>query len=254
MTSRLPSRESLLRMKNALEAVSSAYRAGDYATALDKTEDLKNGSEATAPYCFFRGSMLHYLGRFSEAEASLREGLFLEEKPRQRAVAFNTLASVLMDLERYAEAIEFYENASRAWPDRGSCHRGIAEVYLRQGREFQEALKRAQQAVAIDKRATGMSKEALQHRLGEDLAVLAWALSVNGAGIGTVEFTSEEAVRLCADGSKAILAEAHYHIGQAYFALRESDKSRDHFRSAAEIDSKGIFGAMARSTIARLGM
>jgi tetratricopeptide (TPR) repeat protein len=125
---------------------------------------------------------------------------------------------------------------------------------LRQGREFQEALKRAQQAVAIDKRATGTSKEALQHRLGEDLAVLAWALSVNGAGIGTVEFTSGEAVRLCADGSKAILAEAHYHIGQAYFALQESDKSRDHFRSAAEIDSKGIFGAMARSTIARLGM
>jgi hypothetical protein len=95
MTFRPPSRESLLRMKNALEAVSSAYRAGDYATALDKTEDLKNGSEATAPYCFFRGSMLHYLGRFSEAEASLREGLFLEEKPRQRALAFNTLASVL---------------------------------------------------------------------------------------------------------------------------------------------------------------
>jgi tetratricopeptide (TPR) repeat protein len=164
MTSDTPSPESLLRMKSALEAVSSAYRAGDYTTALEKTENLKDGSQVTAPYCFFRGSMLHYLGRLNEAEASLREGLFLEKQPRQRALAFNTLASVLMDLERYAEAIEFYENASRAWPDRGSSHRGIAEVWLRQGREFREALTEAQQAVAIDKHATGLPKEALKHR------------------------------------------------------------------------------------------
>lgn len=198
--------------------------------------------------------MLRYLGRPKEAEASLREGLFLEKQPRQRALAFNTLASVLMDLERYAEAVEFYENASRAWPDRGSSHRGIAEVFLRQGREFQEALARAQRAVAIDKRATGLPKEALRHRLGEDLAVLAWALSVSGAGLGTIEFVSGESVRLCADGAKAILAEAHYHIGQAYLALHKSDEGREHFRSASEIDPKGIFGAMARSTIGRLGM
>jgi tetratricopeptide (TPR) repeat protein len=250
----LPPRESLLQIKDAIAAVTLAYRAGDYAAALEKTEDLKNGSEATAPYCFFRGSILHYLGRFSEAEASLREGLFLEKQPRQRALAFNTLASVLTDQERYAEAIEFYENASRAWPDRGAGHRGIAEVWLRQGREFQEALKRAQLAVAIDKRATGISRELLEHRLGEDLAVLAWALSANGAGIGTVEFVSGEAVRLCASGAKAILAQVHCHIGQAYLALQETEKSRKHFCSAAEIDPKGIFGTMARSTIARSGM
>ncbi|MGA9975636.1 MAG: hypothetical protein WBP98_12575, partial [Candidatus Sulfotelmatobacter sp.] len=84
-------------MKTTAAAVTSAYHAGDYAAALEKTKDLKNGPEATAPYCFLRGSMLRHLGRFSEAEASLREGLFLEEQPRQRALAFNTLASVLMD-------------------------------------------------------------------------------------------------------------------------------------------------------------
>jgi len=254
MTPGLPSREWLLQMKTAVAAVTSAYHAGDYEAALENTKDLKNGPEATAPYCFLRGSMLRHLGRFSEAEASLREGLFLEEQPRQRALAFNTLASVLMDQERYTEAVEFYENASRAWPDRGASHRGIAEVWLRQGRESQEALKRAQLAAAIDKRATGLTKELLQHRLGEDLAVLAWALSANGAGIGTVEFLSGEAVRLCASAAKAILAQVHYHIGQGYLALQEAEKSREHFCSAAEIDPNGIFGTMARSTIARSGM
>ena len=136
MASGQPSAEWLHRMKSAIEAVTASYRAGDYATALVRTEELKDGSEATAPYYFFRGSMLHYLGRFSEAETSLREGLFLEKEPRRMALALNTLASVLMDQERYAEAIEFFENASRAWPDRGSSRRGIAEVWLRQGREF----------------------------------------------------------------------------------------------------------------------
>jgi tetratricopeptide (TPR) repeat protein len=232
----------------------SAYRAGEYATALEKTENLKDGSAKTAPYCFLRGSMLHYLGRLDEAEASLRDGLFLEEKPHQRALALNTLASVLMDQRRYAEAIEFYENASRAWPDRGACHRGIAEVWLRQGREFGEALKRAQQAVTIDKRATGVSRELLEHRLGEDLAVLAWALSANSAGIGTVEFVSAEAIVLCRSAAKAIVAQVHYHVGQAYLALRSAEKSREHFSFAAELDPQGISGAMARSTIANSSM
>jgi tetratricopeptide (TPR) repeat protein len=249
-----PSPEWQLRLKSAIAAVTSAYRAGDYATALEKTDDLKDRSTITAPYCFFRGSMLHYLGRFGDAEASLREGLFLEEKPHQRALAFNTLASVLMDQQRYVEAIEFYENASRAWLDRGASHRGIAEVWLRQGREFSEALKQAQEAVAIDKRAGGLTKVALEHRLGEDLAVLAWALAANSAGIGTIEFLSGEAIRLCGNAAKAILAQVHYHVGQAYLALQSTEKSLEHFHHAAEIDPQGIFGSMARSTIAKANM
>jgi tetratricopeptide (TPR) repeat protein len=254
MTPGLPSREWLLSTKSAREALMSAYRAGDYTTALAKTEGLKNGSEATGPYCFFRGSMLRHLGRFGEAEASLREGLFLETLQPQRALAFNTLASVLMDQERYTEAIEFYEIASREWPGHGASRRGIAEVWLRQGRELSEALKQAQEAVAIDKRATGLSKELLAQRLGEDLAVLAWALSVNSAGIETVKFLVGEALRLCSDSAVPILTQVHYHSGRAYLSSQEEPKGREHFRQAAEIDPQGIFGAMARSTIARLGM
>lgn len=252
-----PSTEWLFRMKSAVAAVMSAYRAGDYAIALANTEELKDGSEATAPYCFLRGSMLRHLGRFSEAEASLRAGLFLEKTPHSRALAFNTLATVLMDEERYAEAIEFYENASREWPDRGASRRGIAEVWLRQGRELPTALKEAQQAVAIDKRVTAPSQEAktlLRHRLGEDLAVLGWALAANAAGIGTVEFVIGESLRLCNDSAKAILAQVHYHAGQAYLALQNVERSREHFRQAAEIDLQGIFGAMSSSTITKFSM
>ena len=121
-----------IRMITASKAVMAAYRDGDYALALQKTEGLKDGSSKTAEYCFFRGAMLHKLGQFTEAESSLREGLPLQPDDRRKALVYNTLAEVLMEQERFTESIAFFESAGRAWPDRGSNHRGIAEVWLRQ--------------------------------------------------------------------------------------------------------------------------
>jgi len=236
-----------IRTLRAMNAAVAAYRDGDYETALQKAEGLKDGSSRTAEYCFFRGSMLHHLGRFDEAEASLREGLPLEEDPRQKALVYNTLASVLMDSQRYPEAIAFFENAGRAWPDRGSNNRGIAEVWLRQGREFAEALDHARHAVEIDRRATGIEKEALDTRLGEDLGVLAWAVAVNSGDAREVESILAEAFPLCGTKTKPVLAELHYHAGRAYAALNLREKSREHLLQAADIDPQGIFGNMARS-------
>src|SRR5207245_8153629 len=130
--------------------------------------------------------MLHHLGKLDDAESNLREGLALETDPRQRALVYNVIASVLMDQERFPEAIAALENAGRAWPDRGANHRGIAEVWLRQGRESSQALEHARQAVEIDRRATGMEKQELDSRLGEDLAVLAWAVAANSGDIREV--------------------------------------------------------------------
>ena len=107
-----------IRTTKAISAVMAAYRDGDYRTALQKAESLKDGSSNTAEYCFFRGSMLHHLGKFDEAESNLREGLAFETDPRQRALVYNVIASVLMDQERFPESIAFFENAGRAWPDR----------------------------------------------------------------------------------------------------------------------------------------
>lgn len=236
-----------IRTTRAMNAAIAAYRAGDYASALENAEGLKDGSSNTAESCFFRGSMLHHLGRLSEAEASLREGLPLETDERQRALVYNTLASVLMDQERFTEAIAFYENAGRAWPDRGSNQSGIAEVWLRQERELPESLDHARQAVEIDRRATGMKKEALDSRLGEDLAVLAWAVAANSGDAREVESLLAEAFPLCGARTKPILAQIHYHAGRAYAALNMPEKSRDHFHQAMEVDQQGNWGRLARA-------
>lgn len=242
-----------VRTMKAINGVMAAYREGDYETGLQKAEALKNHPANKAEYCFFRGTMLHHLGRLDEAEASLREGLPLEEDPRQRALVYNTLASVLMDQSRYPEAIAFFENAGSAWPDRGSSHSGIAEVWLRQGREFPEALQHARQAVEIDRAASGMKKEALDSRLGEDLAILAWAVAANStivadsSAAAEVESLLAESFQLCGTKTKPILAQIHYQAGKAYEALKMPDKAREHFRQATEVDPKGIYGRLARA-------
>ena len=236
-----------LRKISAIDAVTAAYSEGDYETALRKSENLRTRLSKTAAYCFFRGSMLYHLGRFDEAEASLREGLLMEENPSQKALVYNTLASVFMEMGRYPEAITFFENAGRAWPDRGANHRGLAEVWLRQGREFPEALEHARQAVEIDRRAAGLKKEAIDSRLGEDLAVLAWAVAVNSGNASEVESLFAEAMALVGTKTKPTFAEVHYHAGRAYEALKITEKSRDHLRQAMEADPKGIWGSLAQS-------
>lgn len=237
-----------IRMMLAVKSVMAAYRAGDYVLALQKAERLRDGTSKTPEYCFFRGAMLHKLGQLSEAETSLREGLPLEADDRRKALVYNTLAEVLMDQERFTESIAFFESAGRAWPDRGSNHRGIAEVWLRQGREFSEALDHARQAVEIDRSATGMKKEALDQRLGEDLAVLAWAVAANSGGAHEVESLLTEAFSLCAK-TNPILGQVHYHAGRAYAALQMMEKGHEHFRQAAQIDPQGIFGRLARAML-----
>src|SRR5579864_7006453 len=207
-----------VRTMKAINAVMAAYREGDYETCLQKAEALKNHPDNKAEYCFFRGTMLHHLGRLDEAEASLREGLPLEEDPRQRALVYNTIASVLMD----------------------------------QGR-FPEALDHARQAVEIDRTASGMKKEALDSRLGEDLATLAWAVAANSTVAANQGATTEvesllaESFQLCGTKTKPILAQIYYQAGKAYEALKMPEKAREHFRQAAEVDSKGVYGRLARA-------
>jgi tetratricopeptide (TPR) repeat protein len=231
----------------ATNSLMTAYRSANYTLALVETEKLKRGDSRTPEYCFFRGALLQKLGQFVEAETILREGLPLQPDDRLRALSYNTLAEVLMNQGRFEESIECFRNAGRAWPGRGSNLRGVAEVWLREGYHLAEALDSARQAVEIDRRADGMSTEALDQRLGEDLAVLAWAVAANSGTLSQVEPMLAEAFRLCGTGSKPVLAQLHYHAGRAYKAIEEREKSQEHFRQASAIEPQGVFGGLARA-------
>jgi tetratricopeptide (TPR) repeat protein len=227
----------------------SAYRSGDYATALDKVEELKAGEMGTAPYYFFRGSILRQLGRLKEAEEALRQALFLEKYFQQQALASNTLAVVLCDQRRFKEAIEFYELASRAWPDRGASLRGIAEVLLYEGQDLARALEMSRRAVEIDRRAHGLPKKILDERLGEDISVLAWAGASNGHNSDDTASLLTKAFHLCESSSIPVRAQQHYHAGRAFLLLSNTDEAREHLAKAAGIDPQGTYGRRALSAL-----
>lgn len=239
-----------IRRMITITKVVAAYRYGDYEGALQDAEGLKDGETKTATYCFFRGSMLYYLGRLEDAESVLLEGLPLEENPRKKAVFYEALASVLMNQQRFSDAIAFYEDSARITPDRGACQSGIAEVWLRQGKELPTALECARRGVEIDRRAKEMSgtpekKEVTKLQVGEDLAVLAWAAASNEGRIDEVDSILEEAFSLCGSRSKPILGKIHFHAGKAYEALTLRDKAKQHFRQSAQSDPNGIHGRLA---------
>ena len=224
-----------------------AYRNGDYEGALRIIEGAKGKSLEESAYLYFRGAMLHHLGRLPEAQASLRKGIPLEEHRQWKALAQGTPGAVLMDQERYPEAIAVLENSVKAWPDRGSSHRVIAELWLRQNRELGTALDEARHALEIDRAARGLPQQSLDSRVGEDLATLAWAEAANGASVAAVEGMLSEAAPLCARQAKAIQAQFHYHAGRAYQLLNLPEKSAEQFGWAAEIDPHGQYGRTAWS-------
>jgi tetratricopeptide (TPR) repeat protein len=193
--------------------------------------------------------MLHQLGKFPDAEASLREGLPLQPDARSQALAGNVLGILLTDMERYPEAIQCFEDSIRAWPDRGVGHREIAEAWLRQGRELPEALARARRAVEIDRASPALSAETHDLRVGEDLALLAWAEASNSCDVQQVDSLLAEAFPLCANAAKMVQAQQHYYAGRAYSALQVLEKAAEHFLEARTVDLQGQFGRLAAAAV-----
>jgi tetratricopeptide (TPR) repeat protein len=232
------------------QKVTDAYRRGEYEEGLRLAETLKKGRTETAAYCFHSGKLLYELGRLDEAEGTLRAGLARENASRPKALAREALGRVLLELERYEEATESFEACVLDFPQRGAGHRGVAEVWLRQGIQSDDALTRARQAAELDRAASGLKKEIYNFNLGEASAALAWAVAVQSRDGAEVDKLVARAMLLCREESKPLAAQVNYHAGMAYAALGNTSQSAHYFRAAAEVDPSGNFGR--RATAARL--
>ena len=238
---------SLGNQRNALQAVMDTHRRGDYETALHAAEGLRVGGGATPAYCYFRGSMLMELGRFEEAEKSLRESIARETDNRKSALGSSTLGQLLLEQQRYDEAMQCFDTCRRLAPQRGSSHRSMAEAWLRQGSHASEALQAAKVAVGLDRVVEAVSQEVHDLNLGEDLATLAWAVAVATHDEPEVTRLVAEAIPLVGTGHTSSVAQVHYHSGRAYAALSDTGKSAQHFEQAAGIDPQGRWGRAARA-------
>jgi tetratricopeptide (TPR) repeat protein len=235
----------MIRQNRIIRRQLDAYRRGEYEDQLRIIEGFRvNGSEP-AEYLFFRGSTLLELGQLEEAEKCLRRSLAFDQPAIFKALTEDELGLVLLEQERYDDAISAFENALVNAPGRGGPHRGVASALLRQDRQAGDALRRARTAVELDEAARKSAREDLDLNLAESLAIFAWATAIYGGDELRVDELLARAFTLCPPTTRPIRAEIHYHAARAYSALGKLGERETELDRAAEVDPKGNFGRLA---------
>ena len=171
----------------------------------------------------------------------------LEKQIRLTALNRAVLGELYLERGRYGEAIRCFEASLSDWPGRGSCHRAIAEAWLRKGDDPAEALKWAQLAVEEDRVAKDYTQEVRDTNLGEDLGTLAWAVAVASRDAAEVDRLVAEAESKAGTRLVTSSAQVQYFAGRAYEALGDTTRSTRHFKEASRIDSQGLWGRAARA-------
>ncbi len=224
------------------DAMMAAFRRGDYEKAKSFAADP-----------FFQALLMMQLGSLHEAEAWLRISTHHEKHPKLAALQQNLLGQVLLWENRDREAMQCFERSLASWPERGSTHRNIAEVWLRRGGNSSEALRWARLAVEKEKAGPGLTEESQRTNLGEEIATLAWAVATDSHDAGEVARLAAE-FSLPDTAPVSSVSQANFHFGKAWAELGDAGRSAQHFETAARIDPKGIWGreAAAMAVASRL--
>jgi tetratricopeptide (TPR) repeat protein len=167
------------------------------------------------------------------------------------------LGQVLLEQQRYDEAINCFESGIPYWPERGACHRGIAATLLRQEGRAAEGLIWARAAVAIDEAYKMVDpgvydlyiSDARAWDLGRSLATLAWAGAVHSGDIANVERLLARAFTLCPESVVPVRAQVHYYAGRAYSALGKTKEGASEFERAASVDPNGNYGRLGQAAM-----
>lgn len=237
------------RANEALQAALVPYKKGDYDTALQLTESLKQNGKETSHYTFMRGALLFEKGQFAEAEQLLRKSITVEENKQLLALRCSTLGQLLMKTERYDQAMKCFETGLQHWPGKGGLHRDMAEALLRRGGDPQQALQLAKQAVAEESNPGSSEEGSRNINLAENLATLAWAVANAEGPRPEVDQLVARAVPMVGKEVVSSLAHVHYHAGLAYVPFEDFDETRKHMEAAAQLDPNGRWGRDAKAML-----
>lgn len=245
-------RVQVKKFQETVKAAHEAYLRGEYEKGLKLAEGLKRRRSTPSVYFSVRGEMLYQLGKLQEAESCLRDAVSLETEPRSKALAREALGKVLIELKRYDQAVTCFEAVTEGCPNLGTGHRGIAEVYLRQGIRTGDALGSARLAVKLAHTARADNKHIQDLNLGEAQATLAWAVAAQAGDAAEVDRLLAHAFLLCGEEYKPIRSHLNCLAAAAYSALGTPsalEKSAGHLQLASAADSLGIFGRRAKAGI-----
>jgi tetratricopeptide (TPR) repeat protein len=225
-----------------------------------------------------RGARLALTGRYPDAERCYRKALADDSKlaPLQRSRLLVCLGDTLMDMDRQDEARQYLEAALVLDDPKGECRGSLADLLLLRGADPQRALNLAEEAIEACKESLGdlPSGEGVGERLASFIrasqwARRAWALALLGrqpesqesadyalellapvlAGLsraGSYKVPATTAASLC-------LAGVHWRLAEAFLAMGQTDKAREHFQIASDLDPQSKCGARCREKLEHLG-
>jgi tetratricopeptide (TPR) repeat protein len=236
---------------NAIDAVMTPYRKGDYQSALDAAEGFRQDGEVSASYCFYRGSCLAHLGRLPEAETWLQRNIAMRQtnETRYLSIGYTTLGHLLLQSARYNEAVECFATSIRLAPERSSGYRSMAEVILLSGGEPDDAVRWARQSVEKGKVDKIISPELRKLTMGENLATLAWAIAAASHDAPEVERLVTEAVAIVGTRTLSSTVQVQCHCGRAFAELGDGARSAHHFEETVRLDQQGEWGRAARTAV-----
>ncbi|MGD0773966.1 MAG: tetratricopeptide repeat protein [Candidatus Solibacter sp.] len=217
----------------------SKTRAGDYEGALRRLRWASLGIPNSVAL-HKQGLVLALAGRPAEAELCYRKALGLLHSasayPRQRLLA--ALGYALIDLARYDEAEQCFEEAIDAGDRTGNSQDGLAESRVVRGVEADKALAFTTQAI---EHAKGHADGRIP---GSYYALQAWALALLGRTDEAGEALAQ-AERVPEPNPRAS-ASLHWRAGMALLAMRQTEEARRHFRLAYDLDPHGKYGSRCR--------
>jgi tetratricopeptide (TPR) repeat protein len=220
----------------------NAFMKGDYQTAALHAADL-----------LFRGAMVMQLGQFQIARQLFQHVMDKSAEPKASALANSHMGQLLMEEGQHDRAMQYLRTAQILWQERGATDRQLAELWLRRGANYAEALRLARSAAKKDRAGEGLSPDTNNAILCENLATLAWAVAVESRDDGEVDQLLREAVSLSGANPVCSASQMHLHFGHAYAALGNMAKTMNHYEQAAQVDPNGLSGRAAAQLLAMAG-
>jgi predicted Zn-dependent protease len=227
--------------------VAEKLNRADYDEAIARAGKLLRWFPETARFHYIQGRTLRYAGRLAEAEQAFRSSIGkgqVRAEPEQ-AFRLECLGEVLLELGRFKEATSAFEAATKIYPPYAGSYSGLAEAWLRQGREAQRALLLVDKALELRQNDV-RTRHHDRHELAYMHANRAQALALLGRkedALSAIETASRVGDPEFIPG----LAATFWRCGVALRMLHQVDGANEKFRKAAEMDPRGLYGKLAAS-------
>ncbi len=243
----IESMSSSLGPSSSVDSVMLAFRMGDYQAALKRADGLP---KTTHDYLFFRGSVLHKLGKLDDALMSLDRAAIMEGlNKKQMAHNYLALGMVLRDKGMTDEAVLCFEESMKHHPDQGSHFRAVSTAWLLGGIRPADAVQRAQVSVNLENRLQVSAPDSLDMSLCESVSVLAWAHAVNTKDEWEVGKLERECRALLDVTNKPAAGLVYFSFAKAYLALGKLAQSAESFEKAARAEPQGNYGRWSQEAL-----